>query len=450
VIRLALHDPPTRDLEQQLRASAPLEDGAFYVLREGRGVDGRRLLATELLPPPPGAWETQGKGILRPSTRWLTVVISRAVEGRAGLLFVHSHPDADHPAGFSAVDTDAIMALGATVAPILEGPFAAAVVHETGWVGTLWNDGQLEPIERIIAVGTGFRILTPTAQPNEDLDARQRDALGVVHDRLRALSVGLVGCGGLGSPMAEALVRMGVAELVLIDHDLLDTLSNARRVFGSSLADLNASVPPPKVDVIGRHVELLGFGTRVTRVNADVRTENAFRALLDTDVVLMGTDTHGSRATVNDLASTYLLPVIDVGVRAGTTADGSLSALTAGLRLLTPDRPCLWCRGTISADAIRIENLPAEQRAQLAREGYVAGGFVAPVPSVGALTVFGAGMATCALLALLSDQSDVIPSGYVFDGMLGDAFETEPSEPKTDCRCRHQIGQGDTGAPPFI
>jgi hypothetical protein len=62
----------------------------------------------------------------------------------------------------------------------------------------------------------------------------------------------------------------------------------------------------------------------------------------------------------NELASTYLLPVIDAGVRAGATADGPLSGLTVGLRLLTAAR------------------------------GYVAGVFGAPVPSVGALTMIGA------------------------------------------------------------
>jgi molybdopterin/thiamine biosynthesis adenylyltransferase len=43
--------------------------------------------------------------------------------------------------------------------------------------------------------------------------------------------VGVVGAGGLGSPIAEQLARMGVAELTLIDDDVFDTPSNVRRVF---------------------------------------------------------------------------------------------------------------------------------------------------------------------------------------------------------------------------
>jgi molybdopterin/thiamine biosynthesis adenylyltransferase len=55
------------------------------------------------------------------------------------------------------------------------------------------------------------------------INDRQRDALGLAHDRLRALHVGVVGAGGLGSEIAEQLARMGVAERTLIDDDVLDT-----------------------------------------------------------------------------------------------------------------------------------------------------------------------------------------------------------------------------------
>jgi molybdopterin/thiamine biosynthesis adenylyltransferase len=449
--RLALHEPPTRILEQHLRASAPLEDGAFYLLREGHGPHDRRLLASELILPPPDAWEEQGEGILRPSARWLSAVVGRAIEANAGLLFVHSHPDANHPASLSPIDTDAMYALGATIGPMLHAPFAGAVVHESGWAGVVWNHGELDSIASIVSVGSGLRVVTPnSSDPDDLLDARQRDALGIVNGRVRSLNVGLVGCGGLGSPIAEQLYRMGVAKLVLIDDDELDTPSNVRRVFGSTFTDLSAAVAPAKVDVVGRHLDSIALGTAVTRIKGDVRTEEVFRALLDTDVVMIGTDTHGSRATVNDLASTYLLPVIDVGVRAGAKRDGTLSGLTAEVRLLTPERPCLWCRNAISADVIHAENLPREQREQLQRDGYLVGAVGEPVPSVISLTALGAGMATATLLALLSDESDVIPSGYVLDGMFGDAFETKPQEPRPDCRCQRHLGRGDAAAPPFI
>jgi molybdopterin-synthase adenylyltransferase len=181
-----------------------------------------------------------------------------------------------------------------------------------------------------------------------------------------------------------------------------------------------------------------------------VRHEHVCREVLDTDVVLCCTDTHGSRAILNDLAFGYLLPVIDVGVQAGAKKNADLAALVAEISVLTPVTPCLWCRGRISADVIRAENLPPDQRDRLAREGYLIGGVGEPAPNVMALTALGAGLATCALLALLSSEGAVCPSGYWIDGLMGDSGELGPAEPVTACRCRSRLGVGDTQPPPFL
>jgi hypothetical protein len=150
------------------------------------------------------------------------------------------------------------------------------------------------------------------------------------------------------------------------------------------------------------------------------------------------------------LASTYLLPVIDAGVQAGAKRNAGLAALVAEICVLTLVTPCLWCRRRISADAIRAENLPQDQRDRLAREGYLVGGAGEPAPSVMALTALGAGLATCALLAMLSSEGAVCPSGYWVDGLMGDSGETHPAEPSATCRCRRHLGMGDSRPPPFL
>lgn len=449
--RLALLEETAQIISRHLEASAPLEEGVFCLLRQGKGEQGLRLLATEVLLPPPGAWEKQGRGVLRPSAQWISAAISQAINAGAGLLFVHSHPDRYFPAELSAVDWRALESLAGTIALILDGPFAAAVVHPRGWSGVSWSNGAFIPMDSVVSVGRTLRFLSEIpVNLDSELDLRQRDALGVVHDQLRQLTVAVVGCGGLGSPIAEQLLRMGVGDLLILDHDRLDTPSNVRRVFGSTIGDLRTTVPQPKVDVVGRHLDHLGLAKPVLRIDGDVRTDTAFRSLLDTDVVLIGTDTHGSRAVVNDLASTYLLPVIDVGVRVGSKTAGVLSGLIAEVRILTPTTPCLWCRGSISGDVIRAENLPEDERRQLQREGYLVGSVGEPTPSVVALTVLGAGLATCALLALLSEEGEVAPSGYWVDGFFGDARETEPVQPVAGCRCRRLLGQGDRKPPPLV
>ncbi len=450
MIRLIFAEPAFNQLSTHLAHSAPFEEGAFCLVREGSGHSCRRLLVDTVLLPPEGVWEIQHEGLLRPSAQWVSAAVSEAIRHRAGLLFVHSHPDSGYPCAFSPTDLFALDHLGRTLSPILDGPFAAVVVHPAGCVGVLYSQGELIEIDRIWSVGRTVRWLTPlTAPAPTDLDERQRDALGVIHDQLREVDVALVGCGGLGSPMAEQLVRIGTRSALLNDFDRLDTPSNVRRVFGAAMSDLDAAIAPPKVDVVGGHVQQLGLNTRIRRIHADVRTEAAFRHLLDADVVISATDTHGSRAVLNDLASAYLLPVIDVGVRVGSRGDRILSGLVAEVRVLTATTPCLWCRKTLSAEAIRIENLPSVEREQLRREGYVAGADGPPAASVVALTVLGSALATCALIGLFAEDADVAPAGYWVDGLLGDACQTSGA-PVPDCWCRSRNGLGDAAAPPFI
>jgi hypothetical protein len=226
MIRLAVLEPDAAAVCDLLAAAEPKEQGCFLLLRDGRTNEGRRLVALDLLSPPDDAWEGQTEGQLRPSARWISAAVSRAISERAGLLFIHSHPDPDHLVGLSPRDRSAIASLSATIAPVLKGPFAAVAVHPEGWAGEVWDGTRLRRIDRLVSVGRTLHPLSPapsTPARGEDaaLDARQADALGMVHARLRDLHVAVVGAGGLGSPIAEQLVRMGVSTVTLVDHDAL-------------------------------------------------------------------------------------------------------------------------------------------------------------------------------------------------------------------------------------
>ena len=160
MIRLAVLEQTVQQLGWLLAGSSPHEQGAFCLLREGRGTSGSRLLATDLLLPPPDAWERQGESILRPRAQWISAVISCAVRARSGLLFVHSHPDPRYPIGLSAIDMESFQALAQCLAPTLDGPFAAAVVHPRGWGAVAWIGSTVTPVDRVLSVGRTLRFLS--------------------------------------------------------------------------------------------------------------------------------------------------------------------------------------------------------------------------------------------------------------------------------------------------
>jgi len=205
--------------------------------------------------------------------------VSRAISERAGLLFIHSHPNPGHPAGLSPQDRAALTSLGTTIAPLLAGPFAAVAVHHQGWAGAVWDGTGLCPIDRVVSVGRTLRPLSlSVSEPDragDALDARQADALGIVHTPAAEPSRGRDRRRRDRVADCRAARPDGVGTVTLADHDALDTPSNVRRVFGSTAADLAATTPPAKVDVVGRHLDQLGLTTTIRRIQRTFQDRNA-------------------------------------------------------------------------------------------------------------------------------------------------------------------------------
>ena len=109
------------------------------------------------------------------------------------------------------------------------------------------------PVDRMWCVGEEwrlFRSLDAELAPLSPIFDRNVRAFGDgIQQVLGDLSVGIVGCGGTGSAVAEQLVRLGVRDLILMDDDELSA-SNVTRVYGSTVADVGRQ----KVDVLQRHL----------------------------------------------------------------------------------------------------------------------------------------------------------------------------------------------------
>jgi molybdopterin-synthase adenylyltransferase len=440
------------ELHRHLDHASPSEDGAFLLMHAGSGVRTERLVVPEILLPDEDAWEARGNHNLRPSGRWLSGAIGAAIESDSGLAFVHSHPSDEHPSELSWIDKTTSKTWADTIGPALGRPFASLVWTPTDISGWLFAGGDAEPrdIEVVEALGHRQRLVlrSPRIAKHDDvtLDDRQVRALGDLgNSRLRDLSVAIVGAGGTGSPLADILARMGVARLVVIDPDVIDTPSNLRRITGSAWEDLRGRAP--KAEVVARHVAGLELVDSVEGITRDVRHEDVARLLLDVDLVVSTTDTHSSRALLNQLAMQYYVPVVDVGLRVGTATDGSISGMPVDVRLLLPDEPCLWCRGVLDAERIRAENLPEAERKRLEVEGYVQG-IGEPQPSLAALNNLAASIAATIALQLATDN-EVSMSFFIVDPW---ELYLQPIDAEIDvnCVCRRWRGRGDDGELPVL
>jgi molybdopterin-synthase adenylyltransferase len=446
VHQLTLSNETWVRLDEHFRDASPSEDGAFMLLRRPvRGRDRVRHIVVELLLPDSDAWESRGAHRLRPSGQWLSAVIGQAIDEDAGLAFVHSHPNTLHPASLSPVDRRTSVEWSRTLLPTLQAPFASLVWTPTGLGGWVFDPVEPdEPVELTVveALGAG-RILrlepAASASPAPDLDDRQARALGELGNaRLRDLSVAVVGAGGTGSPLVELLGRVGVRHITVIDEDRVDTDSNLRRIVGSTPTDLSQRTP--KVIVAERHLREMGLGTSVAAIQVDVRSCDVTDSLLDADVIFSTTDTHSSRAFLNQLAVQYCVPFIDVGVKVGTSLDGGVSGMPTEIRVVLPDSPCLWCEGVLDAATIRAENLPPAERASLAAEGYVQG-VEGPQPSLAPLNTFAASLAMLTLLRLWS-RGGAVSTRTIADGWE-QYFADAASETLPSCPCHEWRAMGD-------
>jgi tRNA A37 threonylcarbamoyladenosine dehydratase len=137
--------------------------------------------------------------------------------------------------------------------------------------------------------------------------------------RLRAAHVSVVGAGGVGSWVVEALARSGIGELTLIDLDDV-CVTNVNR----QLPALDGQIGRPKIEVLAERVRLIHPGCRVETV-ADFFTPATADALLTAryDFVVDATDKMNNKCVLIAGCRERGLPVLTVG-GAGGKRDGTM------------------------------------------------------------------------------------------------------------------------------
>jgi adenylyltransferase/sulfurtransferase len=113
--------------------------------------------------------------------------------------------------------------------------------------------------------------------------------------RLKESRALVVGCGGLGSPVALYLAAAGVGHLGLVDFDLVDASNLQRQILHSTSA-----VGQPKLESAEARLLNLNPYVRVERYDTRLTAQNALEIIRGYDVVIDGTDNFGTRYLVND------------------------------------------------------------------------------------------------------------------------------------------------------
>lgn len=125
--------------------------------------------------------------------------------------------------------------------------------------------------------------------------------------KLLAASAVLVGCGALGTVVANLLVRAGLGRLRIVDRDFVE-LSNLQRQTLFEEADARESLP--KAVAAERRLRSINSDVRVEAIVADLVPENAHELLGAFDLIIDGTDNFETRLLLNDAAISLNTPWI--------------------------------------------------------------------------------------------------------------------------------------------
>lgn len=142
---------------------------------------------------------------------------------------------------------------------------------------------------------------------------------GAGQQALAAARVGVVGAGGLGSPVLTYLAAAGVGHLTIIDDDLV-SLSNLQR----QTLHMTADIGMRKTTSAATQIAALNPHVTVTEHDVRLDPDNATDLLASHDVVIDGSDNFATRYLTADIAEALAIPLVTGSIM---RFDGSVTVI---------------------------------------------------------------------------------------------------------------------------
>jgi len=150
-------------------------------------------------------------------------------------------------------------------------------------------------------------------------------------EKLSQARVLLIGCGALGTVLADQLTRAGVGFLRIVDRDLVELTNLQRQVL---FDESDASQNLPKAIAAGNRLRAVNSSISIEPVVANVDASNVEEFAKDVDLMLDGTDNVATRYLLNDVAVKHKINWI---YGAAVAMEGRVMAVLPGTT------PCLRC-----------------------------------------------------------------------------------------------------------
>jgi hypothetical protein len=315
-----------------------------------------RLLVNEIVPIPYEICKVREEDIITWPTDYLIPSLIKANKYDYSIIKIHCHPGGGEY--FSAQDNRA----DSDLFPSLFGWVDNAEIHASCIMlpdgklfGRIYTEGMdVIPTNKISLIGDTLKIWNKERfdADNQGLDLRNRQAFGNgTINLLKQMKVAVIGCSGTGSPVIEQLVRLGVGELVIVDPDIIE-FKNLNRILNSTEKD--AKLKRKKVDVLKEAAEKTGFNVKITAIDKDIYTDvSIIKKIAGCDFIFGCVDTIDARHLLNQIATFYLIPYIDIGVYLKSDGKGGVDYITGTIHYLKPGGSSLLSRSVYTSEEVR-------------------------------------------------------------------------------------------------
>src|SRR5881392_74483 len=150
-------------------------------------------------------------------------------------------------------------------------------------------------------------------------------------ERLRTASVAIIGCGALGSSLANNLCRAGIGRLVIADRDYIE-INNLQRQILFDEDDIARRLP--KAIAAAEKLHRVNSTTKIEALVEDINADGIETLVQNVDLVLDATDNFETRYLLNDVCVKYARPWIYSAV---------IATYGVTMNIIPGDTPCLRC-----------------------------------------------------------------------------------------------------------
>lgn len=341
------------------------EDLCFVVWRPSSGATRMTAIVADAI------WPEDGERFLHGNASFTSAYFLRAAalaaEAGGGLGLIHSHPQGTGWQGLSPDGDDhaaeaghAAQAIALTGLPLLGLTFATG---DATYSARLWHrtaPRQYTPTwcESVRLVGDRIQVswndhlrAVPRFRP---VQARTVSAWGpAAQADLARLHIGIIGAGSVGALVAEALARVGIEWITLLDFDTVKTV-NLDRLLHATPRD--ARLARAKVETLVRALRRSATAEhpRIEGLDLSVTEAAGLAAALDCDVLFSCVDRPWPRAVLNLVAYAHLIPVVDGGILVRRRGE-RLAGAEWRAHMAAPGRACLECLGQYDPAMVAVE-----------------------------------------------------------------------------------------------